>query len=94
MLTAAPADLFDGPPLSAASPTFVRDAPEGRYVDLTALAPPHQALIAGVSSRTSPVAVVVPLDSLFEDRIDTARRAWRAMVRRSKGAAERVHSAT
>ena len=84
MLTAAPSDLFEGPPLSAGSLAIVRDAPEGRYGDLTALAPPQQALIVGVSSRTSPVAVVVPLDALFEDRINAARHAWRAMVRGAK----------
>ena len=84
VLTGVQPDLFDGPHLSNARPTIVRGAPEGRYADLTALAPPHQALIAGEPSGTSPIAVVVPLDDMFEDRIETARRMWRAAVRGAK----------
>ena len=81
MLTEVQPDLFDGPQFTNVRPTIVRAAPEGRYADLTALAPPHQALIAGEPSGTSPLAVVVPLDALFDDRIETARRVWRAVVR-------------
>ena len=39
-------DLFDGPQLSNARPTIAHNAPEGRYADLTARAPPHQALMS------------------------------------------------
>ena len=84
VLTEVQPDLFDGPQLTNARPTIVRAGPEGRYADLTALAPPHQALIAGEPSGTSPLAVVVPLDALFEDRIEAARRVWRAIVREGK----------
>ena len=84
VLTGVQPDLFDGPQLSSARPTIARGAPEGRYADLTALALPHQALITGEPSGTSPIAVVMPLDALFEDRIEAARRVWRAVVRGAK----------
>ncbi len=84
VLTGVQPDLFDGPHLSNARPTIVRGAPDGLYVNLTAFAPPHHALITGEPSGTCPIAVVVPLDGMFEDRIEAARRVWRAMNRGAK----------
>ena len=94
MLTAAPSDLFEGPPLSAGSLAIVRDAPEGRYGDLTALAPPQQALIVGrvlrdISGRRSSAAGR-PIRG--PDQRSTTCLARHGP--RSKGAAQRLHPAT
>jgi len=80
-LTSVNAALVDGPvlPDPTAEPTLA--AAEGHYIHLAALPPANQALIAAPSFTDSAVALVLPLDGLFEDRVDTARRLWRALVR-------------
>jgi len=80
-LTPVDAVLIDGPTLPDATAEATHAAAEGRYVHLTALPPAHQALIAPAASTDGPVALVLPLDDLFEDRVNTARRLWRALVR-------------
>ncbi len=35
-------------------------------------------------SDGSAIAVVLPLDAMFDDRVQTARRVWRALARRAK----------
>ncbi len=76
-------DLVSGPALSQAESVVTRQAPEGTYVNLTAIKPPHQALVPTGAHPAHPVAVVLPLDDLFEDRVDEARQVWRA-IRRCK----------
>jgi hypothetical protein len=51
------------------------------------MTPPHQALVPKARNPTHPVAVVLPLDDLFEDRIDAAREVWRAIRRGTRAAA-------
>ena len=82
LLTHMDAALADGPLL----PRFGAEesgsaASEGRYVHLTALPPANQALITRPAAGEAPIAVVLPLDGLFEDRVETARRLRRALVR-------------
>ena len=80
MLTGIQPDLFDGPTLGHAKPAITRAAPEGDYGDLTALVPHQQALITSMPTAQSTIAVVVPLDELFEARVEAARRTWRGIV--------------
>ena len=80
VLTGVPSDLFDGPTLARARPAIHRVGPEGAYGSLTAIAPPRLALISGTPSEQSSIALVLPLDELFEDRVTAARRAWRTLV--------------
>ena len=80
-------DLVSGPTLSQAEPVITRQAPEGNYVDLTVITPPRQALVPTGTHSTHTVAVVLPLDDLFEDRLDDARQVWRAIRRRKTTAA-------
>ncbi len=80
VLTGVVPGLFEGPTLHRLGPAIVREAPEGSYVELTAVLPRQQALIAGEASRASSIAIILPLDALFEDRVDAARRVWRAAV--------------
>ena len=54
---------------------------EGIYAELSALMPGVQVLIFGATSASDPVALVVPFDRLFEDRVEAARRLWRALDR-------------
>lgn len=74
--------LYEGPTFSQTKSVITRLAPEGNYVDLTATTPRHQALVPRDADPSHPIAVVLPLDDLFEDRIDTALRIWRS-IRRS-----------
>ena len=84
LLTEAPALLPSGPTLDAARLREICAAPEGVYAELPALPPGHQVLLLGTTSRSVPVALVMPLDGLFDDRVDAARQLWRAL---GKGAA-------
>jgi hypothetical protein len=79
--------LFEGPPFPHTESVTSRHAPEGTYVALTAMTPPHQALVPKARNPTHPVAVVLPLDDLFENRIDAAREVWRAIRRSTRAAA-------
>ena len=79
LLTALASELCDGPALAPANPVAVRTAPEGDYLDLLALPHSRSALLLPGEARDV-VAVVLPLDALFEDRIDTARRLYRLLV--------------
>ena len=81
LLTDAPAILPKGPALESTGPQTIHTAPEGVYVELAAFSPGHPALILGASSGGATAALLLPLDEFFEDRVDTARRLWRALVR-------------
>ena len=79
-------DLFEGPNFTHAQSATSCHAPEGTYVDLTAMTPPHQILVPRAKNPTPPVAVVLLLDDLFEDRIDAAREVWRTIRRGTRAA--------
>ena len=79
ILTEAPPLLPIGPTLAAARLQEILAAPEGAYAELSASRTGHQVLVLGVTSPSVPVALVVPLDRLFEDRLDAARQLWRAL---------------
>lgn len=81
LLTSAPALLPNGPPLDATRLREILAAPEGVYAELPEVPPGHQVLVLGATSPSVPVALVLPLDELFEDRLDTARQLWRALAR-------------
>lgn len=81
LLTEAPALLPVGPTLDAILWQEILAAPEGVYAELSALPQGHQVLILGATSPSVPVALVMPLDRLFEDRVDAARQLWRALGR-------------
>ncbi len=80
-LTPVDAVLIDGPMLPDAAAEATLAAAEGRYVHISALPPANRGLIAPTASSDGPVALVLPLDGLFDDRVDAARRLWRALVR-------------
>ena len=82
LLTSAVPSLFDGPALDAVRPDFSHTAPEGGYANLVGLPPANQVLILGATTGGTPAALILPLDELFEERISTARRLWRALRRR------------
>jgi hypothetical protein len=84
LLTSGVPILFDGPALDAVRPDIIHTAPEGEYANLAGLPPANQALIVGPSVGGSPAALILPLDELFEERISTARRLWRALRRRGR----------
>ena len=79
LLTCAPALLPSGLTLDATRVQEVLAAPEGVYADLSAFLQGHQVLVLGATSHSVPMALLVPLDELFEDRVDTARQLWRAL---------------
>ena len=79
LLTQIDAALVDGPAMPQSTPGTGASAAEGRYVNLAALPSANQALIADAASADDPVAFVLPLDALFEDRVETARRLRRAL---------------
>lgn len=81
LLIDAPALLPSGPTLNAIRLREIFAAPEGVYAEVSALPQGHQVLVFGATSRSVPVALVMPLDGLFEDRIDAARQLWRALGR-------------
>lgn len=74
LLTTLSALLVDGPALAAADPARTVDAPEGEYLDLLGLAPARQTLLVPGLEDDGPLAIVLPLDGLFEDRIEAGRR--------------------
>lgn len=80
LLTTLPASLVDGPTLRDAGPAGVLDAPEGAYLDLLALAPERQALLASDWGDANPLALVLPLDGLFESRLEAGRRLLHRLV--------------
>ena len=80
-LTPVDAALADGPALPPLGPEPPVATADGRYGHLVGLPPANQALIEGAASTTVPVALVLPLDTLFEDRVEAARRLRRALVR-------------
>ena len=77
--TIAP-ELSGGPPPSGLKLTNVQAASEGHYVDLPELPPSNGALMLGGPDALGPLAAVIPLDGLFEDRLDAARRLWRLLT--------------
>jgi len=81
LLTRLPALFSAGPDLAAADPTLIASAAEGDYLDLLALAPSRGALLLPGQPEGA-VAFVLPFDDLFEERIETARRLHRLLVRR------------
>ena len=86
LLTRLPATLFAGPQLEAADPTLIASAEEGDFLDLLALAPSNGALLLPGPPEGA-VTFVLPFDALFEERIETARRLHRLLVRRRAPAA-------
>lgn len=80
LLTTLSASLVDGPALRDAKPAGLLDAPEGAYLDLLALAPARQALIASAVGDDQPLALVLPLDGLFESRLEAGRRLLKRLV--------------
>jgi len=78
LLTTLSALLVDGPALPAADPARIVDAPEGEYLDLLALA--RQALLVPGPGDDRPIALVLPLDGLFEDRLEAGRRLRQLLV--------------
>ena len=81
LLARLSAKLFAGPDLKAADPSLVATAAEGDYLDLLALTPSNGALLLPGPPEGA-VAVVLPFDDLFEERIETARRLHRLLVGR------------
>ena len=81
LLTRLPAALFAGPELAAANPTLIASAAEGEYLNLPALPPSNGALLLS-GQPGGALAFVLPLDDLFEERIETARRLHRLLARR------------
>jgi hypothetical protein len=79
IFTAMPPDLCDAPALALANPSVLATSAEGSYLALLALPPTRRALLLGEAAAGA-VALVLPLDRLFEDRIDTARRFHRLLV--------------
>ena len=84
LLTEAPALLPSGPTQEALRLQEILAAPEGAYAELPASLTGHQVLVLSVTSPTVSVALVLPFDGLFEDRVDAARQLWRVL---SRGAA-------
>ncbi len=84
LLTTLSALLVDGPALPAADPARIVDAPEGEYLDLLALAPARQALLVPGPGDDRPIALVLPLDGLFEDRLEAGRRLLQLLVSGTK----------
>lgn len=84
LLTAIQTELVDGPSLADARPSVFASGPEGAYARVTALPPDHLGLLSPNLANGSSVAIVLPLDALFDDRVLAARRVWRALVRRAK----------
>ena len=75
-----PPETFGGPALREGRPAITRVAPEGTYAELQALVQPRRALISHPLQPDAPVAVVLPLDELFDERVEAARRVWRALA--------------
>ena len=81
LLTRVPAALLAGPDLAATDPTLITSAAEGDYLALLALAPSNGALLLPGQAQGA-VAFVLPLDDRLEERLATARRLHRLLVRR------------
>ena len=81
VLTRLPAALLADPDLAVADPTLITSAAEGDYLALLALAPSNGALLLSGQPEGA-VAFVLPFDDLFDERIETARRLHRLLVRR------------
>ena len=81
VLTRLPVALFAGPHLAAADPSLIASVAEGDYLDLLALAPSNGALLLS-GQPDGAVAFVLAFDGLFDERIETARRLHRLLVRR------------
>ncbi len=79
IFTTVPSNLCDAPTLALANPAVLATSAEGSYLDLLALPPERRALLLGVA-QPGAIALVLPLDQLFEDRIDTARRLHRLLL--------------
>ena len=79
VLTRLPATLFSGPALAAADPLLVASAAEGDYLDLVTLPQSHGALLLP-GQPDSLMAFVLPLDALFEERVEVGRRLHRLLV--------------
>ena len=78
--------MFAGPHLEAAEPTLIASAEEGDFLDLLALAPSNGALLLPGPPEGA-ITFVLPFDDIFEERIETARRLHRLLVRRRAPAA-------
>ena len=75
---------FRGPSIEPRS--VVRSASEGEYVQIGPLAAPFRALLLPAGQRDH-LGVVLPLDTLFDDRLEDVRRWRRWLVRAAGGAA-------
>jgi hypothetical protein len=80
IFTTMPSGLCDAPGLALAPSSVLATAAEGSYLDLLALPPERRALLLGEAAPGA-FALVLPLDGLFEDRVDTARRLHRLLVK-------------
>ena len=80
IFTTLVAELFDRLDFAQADPLVLATAPEGDYLDLLALPQAKRALLL-TQAEPGAVALVLPLDALFEERIDTARRLYRLLVK-------------
>lgn len=81
ILAAAPPDGDGGITLESLGPVGDLRAPEGRHVALSAAGGVSRALVVGGADDDAPLAAVVPLDGLAEERIDAALRLCRAVAR-------------
>lgn len=84
LITAAAPFTVGGPPLASAKVSGWRSALEGTYVELTMLPSANTALLINVFAADAPIALVLPLDDLFDDRIEVARRVYRALMRHAQ----------
>ncbi|MGI4765177.1 MAG: hypothetical protein ACRYGP_08960, partial [Janthinobacterium lividum] len=66
IFTTTPSGLCNGPGFALASPSFLATSAEGSYLDLLALPPERRALLLGEAAPGA-LALVLPLDGLFED---------------------------
>lgn len=81
ILAPLPSSILSGPTIEPAA--FVRSAAEGDYVRLGPATAPFHALLLPNGSGAH-FGVVLPLDALFDDRLDDVRR-WRRWIVRGVG---------
>ena len=71
--------------LSALTPRFARDAPEGQYWLTEASDGRLPVVLTNGASATTPGAVLIPIDADFGTRVDAAMRLWRAITGQPRG---------
>ena len=78
VLTSLPPDLFGGRAFEAALRSSQRAA-EGLYADIDVITPAIETLVLR-GELDGGIAIVITLDALFDDRLDTARRLHRMLT--------------